>query len=91
VTPDFELSASVRARKLVTHVPPEAQTETTGDDVTLAHRETRIRLPPKMEPGGRYDDVVVEKQVVGEMASGGEGDEEVQPASREPAAVRDIT
>jgi hypothetical protein len=91
ITPDFELSAGLRARELVTHVPPEAQTETTGDDVTLAHRETRAHLPVKAEPGGRYENVVVEKQVVGQMAAGGESDEELQSASPEPAAARDIT
>ena len=66
--PDFEIRASLRARKLVVHVPPEAETETEGEGVSIARRENGGGLPAKLEPGGRYRDVSVEKELVGEKS-----------------------
>ena len=66
--PDFEIRASFRARRLAVHVPPEAETETEGEGVSIARRENREGLPEKMETGGRYFDVNVEKELVGEKS-----------------------
>ena len=65
--PDFEITAALRARKLVSHIPPDAQTDATRAGVTLERRETRSGLPTKMARGARYDDVVVEKRIVAQM------------------------
>jgi hypothetical protein len=66
VTPDdFEISASLRARRLVVHVPPEAETRTSGDDVTLDREDAAKGLSKKLEPGGRYNNVSVEKRLRG--------------------------
>jgi hypothetical protein len=63
--PDFEIKAAVRARSMTTHVPPDAETE--GEEVSLTRRESRSGLPPQVDPGGRYDDVEVEKELIGEQ------------------------
>jgi hypothetical protein len=63
--PDFEVKASLRARTITTHVPPDAETEC--ENVALARRENRSGLAPEVEPGGRYDDVEVEKELMGEQ------------------------
>jgi hypothetical protein len=80
-TPDFEITACLRARKLMTHVPPDAQTEATGEDVTIVRRQRRRGLPAKTESGGRYSDIVVEKRLAGEKGGSGQMDAEAQPAS----------
>ncbi len=64
-TPDFEIVASLRARRIVSHVPPEGETRTEGEDIELAHDETRRGLPTPMQPERRYDDVSVQKRVLG--------------------------
>lgn len=64
-TPDFETVASLRARNLASHVPPEGGTESEGEDVELTHEQTRRGLPTKMQPGRRYDDVAIQKRVLG--------------------------
>jgi hypothetical protein len=61
---DFEISASLRARRLVVHVPPEAETGTSGDDVKLDRQDAAGRSE-KLEPGGRYANVSVEKRLRG--------------------------
>jgi hypothetical protein len=55
----------MRAKRLVPHVPPDAQTRTEGEDVTLAREEQRSGVPPRMESGERYRDVVIETRIVG--------------------------
>ena len=65
--PDFELIVGLRARRLVAQVPPDAQTDPTGGAVSIEREERRSGLPPEMEPGARYDGVIVEKRVVGEV------------------------
>jgi hypothetical protein len=66
--PDFEITARLSARKLVSRIPPDPQTA--GEDVTLAHDERRRGSPGKMETGRAYDDVVIEKRIVGEIEPG---------------------
>ena len=68
--PDFTISAALRARKLVAQVPPDAQTDPTGEGVTLEREERRSGIPAELDFGGRYDDVVVEKRMVGRIAAG---------------------
>jgi hypothetical protein len=80
-TPDFEITACLHARKLMTHIPPDAQTEATGEDVTLVRRQRRSGLPAKTESGGRYSDVVVEKRLAGEKGGSGQIDGEAEAAS----------
>jgi hypothetical protein len=65
--PDFELIVGLRGRELVAHVPPAAQTDPTGGGVSIEAEERRRGLPPEMEPGARYDGVIVEKRVIGEV------------------------
>jgi hypothetical protein len=75
-TPDFEIDVSLVARDLVHHVPPDAKTETEGEDVTLGREEVRGGLPEETQAGAHYTDVVVEKRLVGfkdaGCATGGE-------------------
>lgn len=65
-TPDFEINASIRAKRLVAHVPPDAQTRAESEEVTLAHHEQRSGVPATIEAGERYSDVVIDKRIVGE-------------------------
>ena len=73
-TPDFELSARIRAKRLGAHVPPDAQTPTEGGDVTLVRDEQRRGVPPKMESGECYSDIAIDKRLVGARRDGGETD-----------------
>jgi hypothetical protein len=85
-TPDFEIDVGLHARNLVSHVPPEARTETEGDDMRLARRQARTGLPEETQAGGHYSDVVVEKRVVGfNDVLGGNVDEEVGTTSQDAA------
>jgi hypothetical protein len=65
--PDFEINVRLRARELIALLPPDTQTE--GEAVTLARHQASAGLPAELEPGECYDDVVVEKRLVGEQAS----------------------
>jgi hypothetical protein len=66
---DFEISAGLRARKLKSLTPPKATTR--GEAVNLARAEERTGLPTPIEPGEDYEDVNVEKKVVGRTTSRG--------------------
>jgi hypothetical protein len=68
--PDFEIDARIRAKGLVPHVPPDAQTHAEGEEVTLAREEQRSSVPAEMESGERYSDVVIDKRIVGETQRG---------------------
>lgn len=68
--PDFEIDARIRAKGLVPHVPPDAQTHAEGEEVTLAREEQRSGVPAEMESGERYSDVVIDKRIVGETQRG---------------------
>jgi hypothetical protein len=69
--PDFEIKASIRAKRLVARVPPDAQTRAEGEeDVTLTRHEQRSGAPETMEAGKPYSDVVIDKRIVGEMQQG---------------------
>jgi hypothetical protein len=68
--PDFEINASIRAKRLVAHVPPDAQTRAEGEDVTLARHEQRSGVPATIEACERYSDVVIDKRIVGEVQHG---------------------
>jgi hypothetical protein len=63
--PNFEIGVALRARRLVAHVPPDTRTDTSSDDASLERQEMRRGLPADFAPGRRYDDVAVEKRVVG--------------------------
>ena len=80
--PDFEISIVLRARELVAHVPPDTETE--GENVSLTRRQTSGGLPGKLEPGRRYEDVLVEQRLVGEQRlSRADGDEEASAEAPE--------
>jgi len=66
-TPDFEISTALRARNLTSHVPPDGRTDTEG--VTVERHHKRKGLPEKMQPGGQYKDVTVNKQVIARIAT----------------------
>jgi hypothetical protein len=63
--PDFELIAGLRAHVLVSRVPPSGFLETEGEDVALEGEDVRKGLPAEMRPRGKYNDVAVQKPVVG--------------------------
>jgi hypothetical protein len=64
--PDFEISTRLRADSLIAHVTPDVRITVDGDDVTLARRQTRRRVPAKLEPGGVYENVLIEGRLIGE-------------------------
>jgi hypothetical protein len=65
--PDFEISTTLRARKLTSHVPPDGKTDPEG--VTVERHHKRKGLPEKMQPGGQYEDVTVNKRVIARIAT----------------------
>jgi hypothetical protein len=65
--PDFELLAGLRARVLVSRVPPNAVLETEGEEVALEYEGMRERLPEEMREGASYSKIAVEKRVVGRL------------------------
>jgi hypothetical protein len=65
--PDFEIDASLRAEKLVTRVPPDAQAEAETEDVKLERRQTRRGVSERVHPLARDGGVAVEKRVVGRL------------------------
>ena len=65
--PDFEISTTLRARNLTSHVPPDGKTDPEG--VTVERRHTRKSLPEKMQPGGQYNDVTVNKRIIARFAT----------------------
>jgi hypothetical protein len=62
--PDFELTARLRARTLVSHEPPHATLEGEGE-IELSREEVRSRASGPLQPSGRYDDLALEKHVTG--------------------------
>ena len=72
IPPDFEISARLRAEKLVTRVPPDAQTAAEGGDVTLARQHTRPGLSGHLQAAGGDGHVAVEKRVVGRLRRRGD-------------------
>jgi hypothetical protein len=68
-TPDLEITASLRARSLISHVPPDSQTQSEGEDVELPRDQRRRGLPTQVQPGRHYDDVAIEKRVLGRIVS----------------------
>jgi hypothetical protein len=79
--PDFEISMVLRARELVAHAPPDTKTE--AENVTLTRRQTSGGLPERLEPGERYEDVLVEHRLVGEQRLSRAGDEEASAEAPE--------
>jgi hypothetical protein len=63
--PDFVIRTSLRADELTVRVPPEPETQ--AEAVELERREARDRLPPNLEPGERYEDIAIERRLVGEV------------------------
>jgi hypothetical protein len=68
-TPDFEIRARLRARTLTSREPPDARTKTNGENLTVTRQQTRSGLPAEMRAGERYEDVVVDKRLSGEVGS----------------------
>jgi hypothetical protein len=66
-TPDFEISTTLRARNLTSHVPPDGKTDPEG--VTVERHHKREGLPEEMQPGGHYTDVMVNKRVIARIAT----------------------
>ena len=61
--PDFEIKARVRARELTARTRPD--TETQGENAEVGREESRRGLPGEIEPGERYEDVELDRRVVG--------------------------
>jgi hypothetical protein len=70
--PDFEIKGRLRAQSVDVHVQPEAETK--GEGVSVSRQESRRGVPAKLEAGGRYRDVDIEKQLIGEQTSKPETD-----------------
>jgi len=64
--PDFEIDARIRAKRLVAHIPPDAQMQAEGEEVTLVREEQRSGAPARMESRKRYSDVIIDKRIAGE-------------------------
>ena len=79
--PDFEISASLRARELVMHVVPDAVLEEIGDGMILARREARTGLPKSPERGRRHTDVAIEKNATAVTRPEGTALHDQQPRS----------
>jgi hypothetical protein len=62
--PDLELEAGLSAGELRTHVAHDAHVQATGRWVALIRSETRIGISEKVESGGCYCNVVVEKRLI---------------------------
>jgi len=65
--PDFEINASLRGDELTSRTPPDPDTRSEGDALTLQRQETRLGLPPRMEPGRRYRDISIGRRLVGQL------------------------
>jgi hypothetical protein len=63
--PDFVIRTSLRADELTSRVTPEPETQ--AETVELERREARDGLPPKLEPGERYEDIAIERHLIGEV------------------------
>jgi hypothetical protein len=63
--PDFVIRTSLRADGLMSGTPPEP--ETRSEAVELERREARDGLPPNLEPGERYEDIAIERHLLGEV------------------------
>jgi hypothetical protein len=59
--PDFEIDASLQARRVTPLVSPDA--EVTPEGVVLEREEVRSGLPEEIEPGDSYEDVAVAKRL----------------------------
>ena len=64
---DFEIRASVRARRLTSHSLTEATTR--GEAVRVARRGERSGLPTPIEPEEEYEEIVLETQLLGQLAT----------------------
>jgi hypothetical protein len=62
--PDLELTARLSADELRTHVAHDAQVYVTGRYVAAVQSDTRIGMSEKMQAGGCYRSVVVEKRLI---------------------------
>jgi hypothetical protein len=66
--PNFEIVGGFRAERFVMRASVEAETST--DQTELTREERREGLPPTIEPGRFYRDVVVENRLAGTLADG---------------------
>jgi hypothetical protein len=64
--PDFEVQASLRARRLKAKVPPSGSVDA-DDGVELDRDESRTNLPRELDPAGTYADVQIEHKVIGRV------------------------
>jgi hypothetical protein len=69
---DFEVMVRLRAQKLDAHVPPETRTMTEGTNLTPTREDVRTGLPSRVEAGGSYRNVVVEKRLAAATPAGPE-------------------
>jgi len=65
-SPDFEITTLLRADSLTSHAAPDVHTTSEGDGVTVARRQTRLRVPPQLEAGVEYENVYIENRLTGE-------------------------
>jgi hypothetical protein len=63
--PDFVIRTSLRADELTSRTAPEPETRL--EAVELERREASDGLPPNLEPGERYEDIAIERHLLGEV------------------------
>jgi hypothetical protein len=61
--PDFEIDVSLRARRLMPLVPPDAEVSPEG--VEVDREQVGNGLPEEIEPAGSYERVEVSKRLQG--------------------------
>jgi hypothetical protein len=61
--PDLELAAGLSADELRMHSAPDTRVEKSGRYVVVERSETRIGVSGKMEAGGCYCNVLLEKRL----------------------------
>jgi hypothetical protein len=61
--PDLEIAVGLSAGELRMHVAHDTHVQKTGRYVAVVRSETRIGIGEKMEAGGSYSNVAVEKRL----------------------------
>jgi hypothetical protein len=66
--PDFEVRASVRARRLKANVPWSGSLIPETHEVQLDRRQSRVNLPRELDAGETYEHILIQHQVIGRLA-----------------------
>lgn len=64
---DFEIRTSFGAQELRVQAPPDGATESEGEETRLDQQESRAGLPAEMRASETYENVEVERRVIGRV------------------------